>query len=253
MRKIVAIGGGEIARPGCPGETLAIDQEILSLAHTKKPRLLFIPTASSDSESYIECIERYFGQKLGCQVSVLRLINASPSHHGMQELILSADIIYVGGGNTLKMMTIWRAKSVNKLLMKAHAKGTVLCGVSAGSICWFREGNSDSRQFTSGSTKLIKVTGLGFIPALHCPHYDVEAFRQADLRRMMKRTPGVSIALDNCCALEVVGDDYRVISSRATANAYKIYWRRGEYCQELIDKEIAFRPLRGLLERGNPN
>src|SRR5690606_6160908 len=113
----------------------------------------------------------------------------------------SSDIIYVGGGNTLKMMTIWRRMGVDTLLKKAYRKGIILSGVSAGAICWFSYGNSDSRKFTSRSSQLIKVRGLELIPALFCPHYDVEKHRQNDLRKMMMKTPKiVAIALDNCCA-----------------------------------------------------
>lgn len=245
MRKIVAVGGGEIGQM----ETLSIDQEIVSLACKEKPSLLFIPTASGDPESYIECIEDYFGKRLNCRVDTLRLIKKAPGTQHMRSQIMSADIIYVGGGNTLRMMNIWRKTGVDRLLKAAYAKGSVLSGLSAGSICWFRDGNSDSRKFTSNSNKLIKVTGLGLIPALHCPHYDAEAFRQNDLRRMMKRTSGVAIALDNCCALEIVDDNYRVIRSKTNAHAYKTYWRSGQYHTIPIDQEEAFKPLSELLAK----
>jgi dipeptidase E len=110
----------------------------------------------------------------------------------------------------------------------------VLSGLSAGSICWFSFGNSDSRKFSSGSDKLVKVTGLGLIDALHCPHYDAESHRQADLKRMMKTTSKVAIALDNCTALEVVDGKYRIIKSRASAKARKMYWKNGKYIIEEI-------------------
>ena len=102
------------------------------------------------------------------------------------KILFSSDIIYVGGGNTLKMMTIWRKLGVDVLLKQALEKNIVLCGLSAGSICWFNNGNSDSRKFISNSDKLIKVTGLGFINATHCPHYDSEPNRHKDLKRIMQ-------------------------------------------------------------------
>ena len=100
---------------------------------------------------------------------------------------MSADIIYVGGGNILKMMTLWRKLKVDELLNEARAKGIILCGISAGSICWFNYGNSDSRKFKNPNADYIKVTGLGFINAIHCPHYDTESKRN---RQEGARTAG---------------------------------------------------------------
>ena len=81
-----------------------------------------------------------------------------------------ADILYVGGGNTLRLMTLLRRAGAVPLLDAAQDRGSVLCGVSAGAICWCRYGNSDSRKFTSGSDQLIKVSGLGYLPVQFCPH-----------------------------------------------------------------------------------
>ena len=239
MGKIVAIGGGEIGRPHenggfYPTQTTAIDKEIIKLTHKEHPKLLFIPTASNDSSGYYEVVTKYFS-KLGCLVDVLYLLKENLSQKQIEDKILSSDIIYVGGGNTLKMMTIWRKLGVDNILRKAYNKGIVLSGVSAGAICWFKYGNSDSRKFSSGSNQLIKVKGLNIVDALLCPHYDVEIHRQTDLKRMMKSTPNiVSIALDNCCALEIIDNTYRIITSKPTAKAYKIYWRRGEFFKEEI-------------------
>jgi dipeptidase E len=148
------------------------------------------------------------------------------------------------------MMTLWRKVGVDNILRKAHKKGVVLSGLSAGSICWFKCGNSDSRKFTSGSNKLIKVTGLGFINALHCPHYDAEKHRQSDLKRMMKTTSKiVSIALENCCAIEVIDNKFRIIKSKPNAKAYKIFWKGGKYFKEEIVSKKEFENLDVLLKK----
>lgn len=249
MGKIIALGGGEIGRPGYKVETTKIDKEMIKLTAKKHPKLLFIPTASSDSEGYVEVVRKHFGKRLGCKVDVLYLIKDKPSKKEIENKILSADIIYVGGGNTLKMMMLWRKLGVDKVLEKAYRKGIVLTGLSAGSICWFKYGNSDSRKFTSNSKKLIRVKGLGFINALHCPHYDVEVHRQRDVKRMMKTTPGVCIALDNCCAIEVVDDMYRIIKSKASAKAHKIYWKKNKFYKEEIKAEKEFKPLTELVRK----
>ena len=251
---IIAIGGGEIGRPKPAGgrypvQTTKIDQEIVKQAKKKHPRLLFIPSASSDSTTYAALIEKHF-TKLGCSVDTLYLIKERPTKKTIKEKIAKADIIYVGGGNTLKMMTIWRKLGVDQLLKQAHQQGTIMCGLSAGSICWFSYGNSDSRKFTSGSDQLIKVKGLGLIDALHCPHYDTEQHREADLKRMMRTTRRiVAIALDECAALEVINDQYRIITSKKGAKAYKIYWKHNRYYNEEIKQQELFLPLATLLKK----
>jgi dipeptidase E len=247
--KIVAIGGGEIGRPGFSVETTQIDKEIVRLTGKSKPNLLFIPTASSDSEGYAKVVEKHFGTNLGCKVDTLFLLKQKLSRNEIENKILNTDMIYVGGGNTLKMMNVWRKYGVDKLLVKAGEKGVVLSGVSAGAICWFRSGSSDSRRFTDPKADLIKVNGINLVPALFCPHYDFEKDRKPDLKRLMKKTSGVAIAIDNCCAIEIIDDTYRIISSKKTVNAYKVYWKNGECFEEIIEKYKVLLPIKELLTK----
>ncbi len=248
-KKIVAMGGGEIGRPGFPVETTKIDKEILALTGKKNPKLLFIPTASSDSEMYCETVKKHFGKTLGCKIDILFLITKNPSKAEIEKMILGSDIIYVGGGNTFRMMKIWRKRGVDKILVKAYQKGIVLSGLSAGAICWFRWGNSDSRRMVNPSADLIKVRGLKFINALFCPHYDFEKDRKPELKKMMKKTSGISIAIDDCCAIEIIDDKYRIICSKESAKAYKVYWKANKYYEEVIKKEKTFRDLSALLKK----
>lgn len=247
--KIVAIGGGEIGRPGFPVETTKIDEEIIRLTGKSKPKLLFIPTASSDSEGYAKVVEKHFGTNLGCKVDTLFLLNQKLSIKEIEDKILNTDMVYVGGGNTLKMMNVWRKYGVDKILVKAGEKGVVLSGVSAGAICWFRSGSSDSRRFTNPKADLIKVNGINLASALFCPHYDFEKDRKPDLKRLMKKTSGVAIAIDNCCAIEIIDSTYRIISSKKTANAYRVYWKKGKFYEEVIEKSKALSPIRELLTK----
>ncbi len=247
-RKIVAIGGGEMGRPGTKKETVPIDKEIIALSGKKKPKVLFIPTASKDSEGYVQVFFKYYG-KLGADVSVLSILKENLSRKEIKEKIMGSDIVYVGGGNTMQMMKKWRAAGVDVLLRKAARKGIVLCGLSAGSVCWFREGNSDSLKSMNPKLPYVKVRGLNLIPALHCPHYDAEFDRQASVKKMMKTTPGVAIALDNCCAIEIVGKTYRIIRSKKTAKARKLYWKGGKYHDEPIESSDSFEPLAHLLAK----
>jgi len=254
MGKIIAIGGGEIGGPresggNYPIETANIDKEIISLAKKNKPKLLFIPTASSDSEDYSEHAKKYFS-KLGCQVNTLYLINQKHTQNELEQIILSTDIIYVGGGNTLKMMMIWRRLGIDKILKKAYEQNIVLSGISAGSICWFSYGNSDSRIFTSNSKQLIKVTGLSLINALLCPHYGSEINRQKELKRMMKSTPRiVALAVDDCCAIEIIDSKFRIIKSKPNAKAYKMCWKNGKYFKNEIISNDEFEDLDELLTK----
>jgi len=247
-RRIVAIGGGEMGRPGTKRETISIDQEIITLSGKKNPRVLFIPTASKDSQGYVDVFTNYYSQ-LGAKVSVLRLLSGNVSRSDMEYAIMHADVVYVGGGNTLQMMKKWRACGLDILLRKASRKGVVLCGLSAGSVCWFREGNSDSLRSVNPKLPYVKVKGLNLIPALHCPHYDAESDRQASVKKMMRSTPGVAIALDNSCAIEIVGKTYRIIRSKKTAKARKLYWKAGRYHDEVIEPSNSFEPLARLLSK----
>lgn len=176
MGIIVAIGGYKRGR-GKNGEAfdtpLKIDRQIVELTGKNSPRVLFIPTASSDDETYVKAIEAVYAGKLGCPVDVLRLIKEKPDAVEIAAKIRAADLIYVGGGNTLMMMNLWRRLGVDALLRQAYERGAVCCGVSAGSICWFEYGVSDSRQFKNPkSHEYIRVKGLGILKGLHCPHYD---------------------------------------------------------------------------------
>lgn len=242
-QNIIAIGGGDFKA----NKTLSIDREIVRTANTQHPRLLFVPTASHDDLAYAKAITKHFSD-LGCTVETLLLWKERPDHLELAARFDTADIIYVGGGNTLKMMNRWRKLGVDKLLTHARERGVVLSGVSAGSICWFSYGSSDSRKDKDPDADYVKVAGLGFINALHCPHYDSELARRASLQQMMRKFKDiVAIALDDCAALQVVDDTYRILSNHERAHGYKIYWHNGQLHHEVIAKETAFKPLARLL------
>jgi dipeptidase E len=237
-RTIVAIGGGEIRTRG----TAAIDREIIRLANKKNPKLLFIPTASSDSERYWKHVQEYFGKFLKCKTDVLFLIKERPSREQIRNKILSADIIYVGGGNTLMMMRLWRRLGVDKLLVQAYQSGTVLSGISAGSICWFDSGHSDSMSFYNPRKwQYINVKGLGLINGINCPHYNGMTRgvpRRKHFRDMIRKTGGVGIAIENNCAIEFIeGRFYKVVRSKSYARAYRVYKSGGDVVAEQIPQQ----------------
>jgi dipeptidase E len=247
-RIIVAIGGGNIRTRG----TAPIDREIIRLSGKKHPSLLFIPTASSDSEDYWKHVQEYFGEFLKCKTSLLFLIKEHQSRKQIRKTILSADIVYVGGGNTLKMMRLWRRLGVDKLLKSAYENGTVLCGISAGSICWFDSGHSDSMSFyNSRKWKYINVKGLGFIKGVHCPHYNSRTLgipRRKHFRDMIRKIGGLGIAIEDNCAIEFIdGKFYKVITSKGYSGAYRVYRSGGEVFAEKIRQEKQLASIRKLM------
>ncbi len=232
---------------------MAIDKEIIRLSEKKHPKLLFIGTAMSDSDRYWKHIDRYFGKKLGCKTDVLSLLKEKPSPREIEEKILGADIIYVGGGNTLKMMRVWRRHGVDKLLRTAWERGIVLCGISAGSICWFESGHSDSMSFyNSKKWKYINVRGLGFLKGNNCPHYNSKTLgipRKEHFQNMIEKTGGIGIALDDNCAIEFIDDSYRVIRSNKHGKAYKIFKKSGKIHSERIEEAEDLKLISALLKK----
>lgn len=246
---LVAIGGGEIRTRG----TAEIDREIIRLSNRKYPTVLFIPTASSDSERYCRRFVEHFGKFLNCKTDVLRLLDEPPSAQQIERRIFSADIIYVGGGNTLFMMRLWRRFGVDNLLRMAYENGIVLSGISAGAICWFDSGHSDSMSFYNPRDwKYINVKGLGLISGVHCPHYNSMTCgvpRRRDFQEMIRRIGGFGIALENNCAIEVIdGRFFRVIKSKPNARAYRVRKSGGIIAAEQIRQQDGLAPIECLYE-----
>jgi dipeptidase E len=242
---IIAIGGGEITGGTKEERTDSIDREIVKKSGKKNPGLLFIPAASGDSKIYCRNANDHFGVKLGCDVRYLMLYE-KPGQKEIRRKIQEAEIIYVGGGNTYRMMKLWRKTGVDKLLAEAGERGAVLSGMSAGAICWFRYGLSDSWKFNNPQADSIRVRGTGMVDMLLCPHYSTEQDRKFTLMKMMKRTNVPGLALDDCCAIEIEDGRYRTLSSNDKAQAYKVYWGKDGYVEEAIEQSSAFRNLEEL-------
>ena len=215
---IVAIGGGEVGL----NETYEIDKFIVEAAKKEKPNFLFIPTASKDAPAYVKIIDKLYGE-LGFKTDTLYLSNVEVDKEEVNQKIENADIIYVGGGNTQYMMKVWEEYGVDKALIRAYKSGKVLSGLSAGSICWFISGHSDS-EFIEGveKPKPIWVKGLGIIPYLHCPHYDEPD--RVGFDEFYAGQLADAIAIENQVA--IVWDNYemKVIKSNPMKNAYILSW-----------------------------
>jgi peptidase E len=218
-------GGGFSMEP----RNLALDAYVLAQARTSVPRILFVPTASGDSEPYIARFYAAFSG-LECRPQHLPLFK---TQRGMRDAIIEHDVIYVGGGNTKSMLAIWREWGIPDLLREAWNGGTVLCGVSAGAICWFAEGVTDSIP-----GKLTALPCLGFLPGSCCPHYDGETQRRPSYAKLLREgTIGAGFAIDDGAAVHFVGAGVeRVVASRPKATAYRVAWdsERSEIREEAL-------------------
>ena len=210
---IVAMGGGGFSMEP---NNLALDEFVLELTGVGRPKVCFVPTASGDSSLYLERFYECFGA-LPCEPSDLSLFRRTGDD--LRERVLAQDVIYVGGGNTFNMLTLWRAHGLDVLLREAYEQGTIMCGLSAGSLCWYESGVTDS----FGSLDAIR-DGLGFISGSHCPHYDGEANRKPTYERLVGEggLPGGVAADDGVGLVYRGGRLVEVVSSRPEAGAYRV-------------------------------
>jgi len=236
MKHIFAIGGGELVDL----ETLEIDKKIVEATGVETPNALFIPTASGEPEGYVEGFKAVYGDKLGCNTDVLYLLQGKTSEKQAYEKIMHADLIYVGGGNTKMMMETWKKYGVDRSLKEAYSKGKVLAGLSAGSICWFESGHSDSLSFDGNQEWVyIKVEGLGLLKGIHCPHFN-ESNREADFVTKLSDIKISGIAIDNNCAIEFVDNKFRVLKSDVNAKAYLMQYVDGTIEKHELTNHEAF-------------
>jgi dipeptidase E len=183
VERIVAIGGGGFLMESKPS---ALDAYIVSIANVKRPRICFVPTASGDSHEQIDKFYAAFA-RFPAQLSHLSFFR-KPTKGAILlnrfELdMLDQHVIYVGGGNTRSMLAVWREWGLTKLLRAALKHGVVLAGVSAGAICWFDWGASDSAAPGVRSTAL---RCLGFLKGSCSPHWGGEPHRRRDFHALVR-------------------------------------------------------------------
>jgi dipeptidase E len=226
---IITFGGLRPSR----GKTHPLIDYVLSLSKRDRPRVGFIPTATGDSApSIVTFYDRFPSSK--AERSHLSLFNRTI--YDIEEYLLSQDIIMVGGGNTANMLATWRVHGVDKALEKAWNAGVILCGGSAGSLCWFECGTTDS--FNLYELEPL-YDGLGFLPGSHCPHYDGEAQRRPLYHRLISEGFPSGYAVDDDAAVHFVGTDiHEVISLRDTAGAYYVQKIGDEVIETTLESTI---------------
>ena len=222
---IVAMGGGGFSTD--PDNPL-LDDFVLSLSPRQPARICFIPTASADSADYLVQFYRAFsGRALPTDLTLFDAptLPKHPSRSSdLGEFVVGQDILYVGGGSTANLLGLWRAHSLDKILRAAWTEGAVLCGVSAGMICWFREGVTDS----FGGLEPLH-DGLAFIDASACPHYDAEEDRRPTFHRLIAEGMPAGYAADDGAALYFRGTELvEVVTSRPDASAYRVSLANGQ-------------------------
>ena len=210
-RHIVGLGGGG----DTPAQTALLNDYVLRLTGKEHPRLLWIPTASADNAEYTQWFYEAFATR--AEVSTLPTFPWPPEN--LRELILSQDAISVCGGNTANMLAIWRVHGIDALLREAWDNGIVLWGQSAGMICWFEGGVTDSF-----GPQLEGMECLGFLPGSACPHYDGEERRRPRYHELVATgNLRAGIAADDGVALHYVGTELtEIVTCRPGASAYRV-------------------------------
>lgn len=226
-RQIVAIGGAGFS---LEPENPAFEPYILNQVGASNPRLCFLATASGDAEGYIANFYSAFS-RFDCRLSHVTFFDRTPD---LRSHFLNQDVIYVGGGNTRSMLAVWREWGADIVLREAWEDGILLAGTSAGAICWFQQGLTDSF-----AGKLAVLECLGFLKGSCCPHYAGEPERRPGYRDLILQNsimPGY--AIDDGAAIHFVGDDvHRVVASRPNANAYYVRMVDGSVDEEPLRKK----------------
>lgn len=185
MRQIIAIGGGGFGRII---KDLKIEKYIVSQSPSSKPKICFIPTATGDDQGYIDTFYKAFNS-LDCITSHINFFKRTID---IRSHILDQDIIYVGGGNTKSMLAVWKEWGLDEILKEAYKKNIIMSGVSAGAICWFEKGITDSWQDYQAT-----IDCLGFVRGVCCPHYDEEPERIPYVKKIL-----TDKEIDSCLAIE---------------------------------------------------
>lgn len=190
---------------------------LLDLVGKPRARVAFIPTATGDStETLVNMYARFPADR--SERSHLALFNRTVED--ITAYLLAHDIIWVGGGNTANMLAVWRVHGVDRALRSAWEQGVILTGGSAGSLCWFECGTTDSFNL---ATLAPLHDGLGFLPGSHCPHYDGEVQRRPLYHSLIAEGFPAGYALDDDAAIHFEGREIRaVLSARPGASAYRV-------------------------------
>jgi dipeptidase E len=194
-----------------------LDDYALALTGKERPRVCFLPTASGDADHYIVRFYQAF-DAARCEPSHVSLFRRDQTVD-MHRQLLASDLVYVGGGSVISLLGAWRAHGLDVTLRGAWERGVVMCGLSAGSLCWFSEAVSAFH----GPPEAIQ--GLGLLPYSNCVHFDAEPERHSGYCDMLAGGMADGYAAEDGAALHFVGEQLaRVVTSRPGARAYRMRW-----------------------------
>jgi dipeptidase E len=223
--QIIAMGGGGFSME--PDNPL-LDRYVLAQTRKRNPAVCFIATASGDADAYIARFYTAFTRHR-CRPSHLPLFDRTPD---VGKTLMAQDVIYVGGGNTKSMLAVWQDWGLPAVLRRAWRSGIVLAGISAGAICWFEAGVTDS-----WAGRLAGLPCLGLLGGTCCPHFDGEAERRPALHALVASgSVPRALALDDGAAAHFVGRRLlRIVSSRPAAGAYGVRRRGSRAVEATLD------------------
>jgi dipeptidase E len=225
---VVLGGGGFSTQPEDP----RLDEYVLGLARRPSPRVCFVGTASGDSADYVGRFHDFFDAR-DCEASELVLFGRDG--RDLRRFVLDQDVIYVGGGSTANLLSIWRLHGVDALMREALDAGIVLCGMSAGMNCWFEASVTDS----FGPLAPLN-DGLGFLRGSACPHYDAEPERRPAYRSLVGDGFPAGHAAEDSVALHFAdGELVEAVSSRPDGRAYYVECVDGE----VVERELPVRVI----------
>ena len=211
---IVAMGGAEFAmRP----ENEALHDYVLSLAPEPSPRICLLPTASGDPREQIGSFHAAMDRR-DCVATSISLFRLAETDLQLESHLLEQQIIYVTGGNMVNLMALWREHGLDRILREAHERGIVLCGYSAGSMCWFEHGVS------TGAGRPVATAGIGMLEGSHCVHYSQDPPRRAVYRELVgsgRTPPGLALD-DHAAALFRERELTETVRSHDGAGAYRV-------------------------------
>ena len=230
--KLMLIGGGDIGRSNTKYETKEIDEKIVKLSNKENPNFLFIGLASNFSDSYYKVIKDIY-INLGCKTG--KISNKTLTHiEVVEEKIKNADIIYIGGGDTVKLVNILKENKIDKMLKEKLDTESVLVGISAGAISYLKSGLSDTEIINNISNNYVKVDGLGFIDYMFVPHFSSDPKKMEDLEKVLKNDKdSIALCTDNCAAIEIIDGHINVVKSDIKAKAYKAIYKDKLYLEEI--------------------
>jgi dipeptidase E len=225
--QIIALGGGGFSDQP---DNLMLDEYILLQANKAKPKILFLPTAGGDHEDYIAKFYRSF-KKLNCIPTHLSLTKKNPAYQRLEKLVLSHDVIFVGGGSPRFLMQVWRKCGMDKIVKKAWKQGIVLSGMSAGAICWYEDGFKNPKDDV-----WRRIACLGFLEGSFCPHYDKRGELRAAYRKMISSGEiEAGYGVQDGVALHYIGTELKyIVSSEPDAKAF--YVRKSGF--RVTEKEL---------------